>query len=134
MQAGRNDGAGGRPVFVGRLRAALGTGPGVSGSRARRVEGGMGLAVGSAWRCGACLSAQAGCGRVGRVVKKTGHRRGGSRSVSAGRPLFFGAAEGGVPLPVAREGDETRERLGPSAEETTIDFAGIDQRLAGIGR
>ena len=50
-------------------------------------------------------------GQAGRV-KKTGNRRGGSRSVSAGRPLFFGAAEGGVVSPVtfeARKDDRTGE-------------------------
>ena len=47
----------------------------------RAVEGGMGLAVGSAGGS----AGPACCGQAGRV-KKTGNRRGGSRLVKAGNP------------------------------------------------
>ena len=79
-------------------------------ARSRPAEAGIqqdaaGWKVSMAHR-GACLSQAGGQG------KKTGHRRSGSRLVKAGRPLFFGAAEGGVVSPVtfeARKHDRTGE-------------------------
>ena len=106
------------------------------------MRAGMGSAIGSTKGSAgsACLSAQAGRGQAGRV-KKTGTRRGGSRSVKAGRPLLLGAAEGGVELPVAREGGDTRERLGIGAEEMASHHAtgnhaavnGLTTAIGGLG-